>query len=188
MAIVVITHPLLRTAFEQITNSLNMFTAAEQQNIFANARFRKRVVYDVTFALIFLAVLHGFSAFKVLLILYMNFGIATRVPRNLIPSATWIFNLGILFANETCHGYPYSQIAQYIIPHPIGNTEDAEANLGTWLDSYGGLIPRWEILFNITVMRLISFNLDYYWSLGHEGRNAVEVCIATLSIGHVPHI
>jgi protein-cysteine N-palmitoyltransferase HHAT len=23
---------------------------------------------------------------------------------------------------------------------------------------------RWQILFNITTLRMISFNLDYYWS------------------------
>jgi protein-cysteine N-palmitoyltransferase HHAT len=24
---------------------------------------------------------------------------------------------------------------------------------------------RWQILFNITTLRLISFNMDYYWSV-----------------------
>jgi len=50
-------------------------------------------------------------------------------------------------------------------------------NWGQVLDSYGGLIPRWEILFNITVLRLISFNLDYYWSFNFGSSSPLEVCI-----------
>ncbi|KAI9854879.1 MAG: glycerol transporter, partial [Pleopsidium flavum] len=50
----------------------------------------------------------------------------------------------------------------------------AAGNWGTWLDAYGGLIPRWEILFNITVLRLVSFNLDYYWSLDRRGGSPIE--------------
>lgn len=186
MMIVVVIHPILRIAFERIADSLNIHTSAEDQNMFASSRSKKRVMYDAAFALIFLAVLHGFSAFKVLLILYMNFGIATKLPRNWIPPATWIFNLGILFANELCHGYPYSKIAGSITPRPPATMEDAKANWGTWLDSHGGLIPRWEILFNITVLRLVSFNLDYYWSLENRGKDAVEVCIP-LKSQTLPH-
>lgn len=52
---------------------------------------------------------------------------------------------------------------------------EKQSNWGTWLDSHGGLIPRWEILFNITVLRLISFNLDYYWSLDYNSASAIEV-------------
>lgn len=46
---------------------------------------------------------------------------------------------------------------------------------GAWLDSYGGLVARWEVLFNITILRLISFNLDYYWSIDKRGANGLEV-------------
>lgn len=28
----------------------------------------------------------------------------------------------------------------------------------------GGLLPRWSVNFNITVLRLISYNLDHYWA------------------------
>jgi hypothetical protein len=43
------------------------------------------------------------------------------------------------------------------------------------MDDHGGLIPRWEVLFNITILRLISFNLDYYWSLNSPRASPVEV-------------
>lgn len=50
-----------------------------------------------------------------------------------------------------------------------------QRNWGDFMDDHGGLIPRWEVLFNITILRLISFNLDYYWSLNLPGASPVEV-------------
>jgi len=114
---------------------------------------------------------------KVVIILYVNFLLATRLPRTSIPAATWIFNIGILFANELGKGYRYATFAQLLSPGSA--LESGAANWGTWLDSYGGLVPRWEILFNITVLRLISFNLDYYWSLDYRSASPVEVSTYT---------
>ncbi len=37
----------------------------------------------------------------------------------------------------------------------------------SWLSQdtvFQGAYPRWHIIFNITMLRLISFNMDYYWS------------------------
>lgn len=36
-------------------------------------------------------------------------------------------------------------------------------------------MSRWEVLFNITILRLISFNLDYHWSLKDGVVDPVEV-------------
>jgi D-alanyl-lipoteichoic acid acyltransferase DltB (MBOAT superfamily) len=116
--------------------------------------------------------LHGFSAFKVLLILCINFSIATRLPRKLIPAATWIFNISILFANELCEGYRFANVAAYLTP--LGEASSLYS-FGAWLDSYGGIMSRWEVLFNITVLRLISFNMDYYFSLDKRGGDPIEV-------------
>jgi D-alanyl-lipoteichoic acid acyltransferase DltB (MBOAT superfamily) len=35
-------------------------------------------------------------------------------------------------------------------------------------DDFGGIMWRWQILFNFSTLRLISFNMDYYWSC-HNG-------------------
>lgn len=145
----------------------------------------RRVTFDVYFAGALLCALHGFSALKVLVTLYINYSLATQLPKQYIPTATWIFNIGILFANELCKGYRYADIADFILPWSsssaeLGLKKDAlRANWGTWLDSYGGLLPRWEILFNITVLRLVSFNLDYYWSLSRGSGTPLEVCNPT---------
>lgn len=116
--------------------------------------------------------LNGFSSLKVLLILFLNFKIATALPRNAIPLTTWVFNIGILFANELGQGYRFAAMGQALAPFFA-----PAADWGKTLDSYGGLNPRWEVLFNLTVLRMISFNFDHYWSLDRSRAGSpIEVC------------
>lgn len=144
---------------------------SHQRSTEADARLDQRATFDMGFALIYVCALHGFSAAKVLLILYANYNLAKKLPRAYVPAASWICNIALLFANELCHGYSYSTIAQMVLPWPT----DSKSNWGSFLDSYGGILPRWEILFNITVLRLISFNMDYYWSRGGGASSSLEV-------------
>lgn len=37
------------------------------------------------------------------------------------------------------------------------------------------MYPRWWISFNITMLRLISFNMDYYWAYRRIGLPDVSV-------------
>ncbi len=186
MGLLVIFHPLLRRLYEILRpvsstslrpekklNGSPTYTSASD----GDARMDQRASFDYGFALIFLAALHGFSALKVILILYLNFSIATRLPRQYVPVATWIFNIGTLFANELCDGYKFAKIAQLISPAGPGSVAKGTEleNWGMWLDSYGGIMSRWEILFNITVLRLISYNMDYYWSLNRRAGSSLEV-------------
>lgn len=136
----------------------------------ADARLSQRVSFDLLFAAIFLAALHGFSAFKILAILYVNYSIAMKSPKAYIPAATWIFNVGTLFANEFSKGYSYGRLID-----TVSLSSKSASNFGHTLDGYGGLIPRWEVLFNFTILRLISFNLDYYWSLNSRASSPLEV-------------
>lgn len=142
----------------------------------AQARLEQRISFDVPFSALFLVALHGFSAFKIIAILYINYSIAKKLPREYLPAATWIFNVGILFANELSKGYSYASVFAVFLPAPpVSEKQELSRNFGHTLDSYGGLIPRWEVLFNFTVLRLISFNLDYYWSLNARAGSPVEV-------------
>nr|POE93246.1 glycerol uptake protein 1 [Quercus suber] len=184
MALLVVLHPLLRRLYEsafaqpvsdvatRATDGSKVVTSRQ-----ADARLRHRVKYDLGFATIFLFALHGVSAFKIFLILYLNFQIATKLPRQSVGPTTWIFNIAILFANELCKGYRFSDIVGFLLPPQtamIGEQAIIKANFGSWLDSYGGLIPRWEILFNITVLRLIAFNFDHLWSHDRRASSPIE--------------
>jgi protein-cysteine N-palmitoyltransferase HHAT len=188
MFIILILHPCLRRVYNAIfpikdsskstpsqVNKPNDHVAPLSSSPAANIYLEQRLSFDLYFALVFLCALHGFSALKILLILYANFTLATRLPKSYVPCATWIFNIGILFANEFCRGYKFGAIAELLQPSPLDSKSKNHNNWGTFLDSYGGLIPRWEILFNLTVLRLISFNLDYYWSLDKGTASPLKV-------------
>ena len=191
--VVMTLHPLLRKLYDAVCSPVRgAFDSElkrtpnggtlpnESEYTRAERRLKQRTLFDVGFSILFLIALHGFAAPKVLLILYINYTIATQLKKDFVPTATWIFNIGILFANEMGKGYPYSNIARIILPLSASSDVVAEkgsnSNWGTVLDTYGGLIPRWEILFNVTVLRLISFNFDYYWSLNRSGGSPIEVC------------
>jgi hypothetical protein len=188
LGLLVVFHPLLRRIYDYLRP---IPTNGSRQNGKANGtgqvyisateaeyRMNQRASFDFGFALLFMAALHGFSSLKVLLILFINYTIATNIPKRYIPAATWIFNIGMLFANELCDGYKYANIAEVLSTWaaPVALQDGAvRNNWGSKLDEYGGLLSRWEISFNITVLRLISFNMDYYWSLDRRSGSPIEV-------------
>ncbi|KAK1757349.1 glycerol uptake protein 1 [Echria macrotheca] len=182
MAGLLLVHPLLRKGWNHFWNMARGSPTIPDRPVgspeVAEERMRQRVAFDFVFALVFLFALHGFSAAKVLLILGINYKIATQLPRRLIPATTWIFNIGILLANEIFGGYKFRSIAVFFAGEPdVRNVVDGLpvlVQVGEWLDRHGGLMSRWEVLFNITVLRLISFNMDYYWSLDQRGGSPVE--------------
>jgi hypothetical protein len=185
MGLLLVFHPLLRRVYEFIqpisssqSRSSNRSSGASspyRSAAEAESRMNQRATFDFGFAFVFLAALHGFSALKVLAILYANFNLATRLPKKYIPAATWIFNIGILFANELSNGYKYERMAEIFFGASRQDDGSGLHNWGTWLDDHGGIMKRWEIQFNLTVLRLISFNLDYFWSLDKRGGSPMEV-------------
>jgi len=192
--VVVFLHPLLRRAFDVLYSSsknpsqtpfdkpVNGLGSSPGPDLSkSNYRLNKRISFDVCFSLVFLIALHGFSAAKILAILFTNFCLATRLKKEIVPVATWTFNIGILFANVLGRGYPYAAIANIISPlaasPELSEKTESVDNWGSYLDGCGGLVPRWEVLFNVTVLRLISFNLDYYWSTGRSGSSPLEVSL-----------
>lgn len=135
----------------------------------------QRMRFDFVFGLVFITALHGISALKIFWILWMNYRIGKSLPRAYVPAATWTFNICILFANEICDGYPLEQIARLLAP---GSGEKGSL-LVQWaqtLDGFGGIMPRWMVMFKVTVLRLISFNMDSYWSTDYAAASPIEVC------------
>lgn len=190
ISLLVILHPLLRRPFVYIYHVLGRSPATPPNDnrhgrsplglqIEADTRLHQRTSFDIIFSILLISALHGISAVKILLILIINFSLATQLPKKYVPAATWIFNVGLLFANELFDGYPLANVAKVFLPWSTtpGSSIGSEPNMnwGAMLDSYGGLLPRWGVLFKITVLRLISFNLDYCWSLDRSQGSPVEV-------------
>lgn len=199
MALLLIFHPLLRKAWNAIYPTSDSSPTSSPTRALtpgqAEARKEQRLSFDYFFAFVFLVALHGISAAKVLLILWINYNLATVLPRQYVPVATWVFNIGTLFANELASGYHLVNVTSLLSEgswEPIFHatvegvkTAPALVQWGSWLDGFGGIMPRWEILFNITVLRLISFNLDYYWSHGDRGSSPLEVGYTSQMFGYI---
>ncbi|KAG6112060.1 hypothetical protein E4U13_004470 [Claviceps humidiphila] len=169
MAGLLLLHPLLRRTWNSVYKPAGETTRGNN----GSARLEQRASFDFAFAILFLIILHGISAVKVFAILYLNFQLGRKIPRRYVPVATWVFNIATLFANELCAGYHLRDMASHISP-PLAGKEPGELRdsplmqTGAWLDSFGGIHARWEVLFNITILRLISYNMDYYWSLDNK--------------------
>src|SRR5262245_23828496 len=90
--------------------------------------------------------LHSWGALWLYLVLFLNYTIAHSLRDHYtLPFLTWIFNLGILFSSYAYQGYRFSWI------HPSLDFMDNGHPLLTW-----------ETYFKITMLRNISYNLDYY--------------------------
>ncbi|KAL4788357.1 MBOAT, membrane-bound O-acyltransferase family-domain-containing protein [Aspergillus varians] len=172
-----VAHPCLRRVYEYFTRASSAATAnnATSVAVAGDARAARRIQFDYYFALVFITALHGISAIKILIILYLNYKIAKCLPQRYVPAATWTFSIGTLFANEFCGGYPLARIVTFWTSTTDGVGQ--EPILVQWaqsLDRFGGLMPRWEVLFKITILRLISFNMDYHWSLEFPTASPIE--------------
>ena len=135
------------------------------------------IPFLVTFSFLFLMGLHGTSIVKVLIILSINYLIATLSGASKAgPVLTWVFNMAILFANETYSGYKFASVhpSLALLVSLFDTTEvyvvDGDSGMCELCqDSIQGVYPRWYISFNITMLRLVSFNMDYYWACNGVG-------------------
>ncbi|GAA5928397.1 hypothetical protein JCM3775_000598 [Rhodotorula graminis] len=178
LVLLALVHLAFSHAFRLVLSRfVNPSTYAPDSPTYSTAKARTaRARFLAVFALVLLGALHGSSLPKVLAILWINYRVAmlggagqgggtarrtTAAPtwwrREWAPYATWIVNLVILFANELCGGYHYASLHSSL----------------AWLDDYGGLLPRWHISWNISMLRLISFNMEYYWACGARQQAAL---------------
>ncbi|EIM90724.1 MBOAT-domain-containing protein [Stereum hirsutum FP-91666 SS1] len=114
------------------------------------------------FSLLLIFVLHGTSAFFVLAILSGNYALAILAPRTaaakgkamgkVVVGAMWAFNGLVLFMNEKYGGYDWGIIMPRL----------------AFMDSWQGVYPRWHVTFNITMLRLVAFSMDYWWACTSE--------------------
>ncbi|KAE8222870.1 hypothetical protein CF319_g3996 [Tilletia indica] len=111
-----------------------------------------RLLFLSLFSAIFLIVLHGTNSLKILFFAGINYALAHRfggaLDARLTVPAIWIFNVGVLFLAHWTGGLPWS-----LFGTPFA-----------WLDAYTGLLPRWFINYNISMLRLVSFAVDCHWA------------------------
>lgn len=69
------------------------------------------IPFSASFSILMLLALHGASIIKIFIILTINYQIAKLCRASKLgPLFTWVFNGGILMANEIYHGYRFGDI------------------------------------------------------------------------------
>lgn len=107
-----------------------------------------KVRFDLIFGLIFLFAAHGVNALRVLFHLLVNFAIVKvfKKHRRFATLLAWSYGIGTLFFNNTFRTYPFGKMIPFFAP------------LDT---SYKGIIERWDVFFNFTLLRMLSFDMDF---------------------------
>eukprot|EP00249_Psilotum_nudum_P010949 c22868_g1_i1 orf=188-1798(+) len=66
----------------------------------------------------------------------------------LLPIILWLYNLVLLISNRVYEGYLFSSFGESV----------------AFLDNYRGVL-RWHIGFNFVMLRMVSFGIDYHWTI-----------------------
>lgn len=109
----------------------------------------KRTYFDFGFGIIFLLGAHGINSWKIFAHISINYIISRYIPsRKIALWLTWIYGLLTLFINDNYR----------------------ELKVGISFLDYGfqGIISRWDVFFNFTLLRMISFNYDYIEKLNEQ--------------------
>ncbi|KAI3402974.2 GUP1 [Candida oxycetoniae] len=103
---------------------------------------KKRSYFDLGFGIIFLIGAHGVNVLKICMHLTISYLIGKYVKnRRMAIWMTWIYGVSTLFFNDWYGTFKFG------IP---------------FLDKgFKGIIARWDVFYNFTLLRMISFNLDY---------------------------
>ncbi|XP_020581794.1 putative membrane-bound O-acyltransferase C24H6.01c [Phalaenopsis equestris] len=124
------------------------FGAIALRNQF-NLKGRGMSVVWFIMSLAYILHLHGACVVFVLSIASVNFFLAKILAKSkFYLYVLWFFNISVLLLNRIYEGYSFSSFG----------------NQWAFLDNYRGSF-RWQICFNLVVLRMLSFGCDYHWSL-----------------------
>ena len=111
--------------------------------------------FDFVFGLIFLFAAHGVNSLRILIHMCVMFALVHIFKKNRTSATviTWIYGLSSLFLNDKYRSVPFASFCSFLAP------------LDT---SFKGIIPRWDVFFNFTLLRILSYNLDYLERLNNQ--------------------
>lgn len=101
----------------------------------------KRSHFDAVVAVVFLFAVHGVNLLKYALLVAFNYAIPRILPQKMAAVVTWTFGVLSLFIVDRIH--------------PLST------GVGLIDSGFKGLVERWDVFFNFTVLRMVSFNMDY---------------------------
>lgn len=106
-----------------------------------------RLNFDLGFGLCFLIAVHGSNCIKIIFHVTVAFLIA-RLLKNkpmAAKSILWVYCISTLFINDKYRMVGFGQAWSVL----------------SFMDDFRGLIARWDVFFNFTLLRMLSFNIDY---------------------------
>lgn len=129
----------------------------------------QRSTFDCVFGVAFLAAAHGVNCAKVALHLAVMYALG-RVPSHRAALVlTWVYGILTLFVNDWA--------------------ATRRTGLAALDGGWPGIIPRWDVFFNFTLLRMILYNLDYLerrWGAADREKAAGGAAAAAAAAGTVP--
>lgn len=102
----------------------------------------ERTWFDVGFGVVYLFALHGVNVVKIFLHVFVMYTFAKRVTEvKLAKVLLWVYGIATLFINDRYW--------------------NASFHLDVIDNGFKGIIPRWDVFYNFTLLRMLSFGLDY---------------------------
>lgn len=97
----------------------------------------RRTLFDAFFGALYVFGLHGFNVVRILVHVVVMYVLATRVrSTRAAKTCLWTYGVLTLFFNDWARHWPLPLL-------------------------FTGLIPRWDVFYNFTLLRMLSFALDY---------------------------
>ena len=114
-----------------------------------SARIARRI-FLVVFTAGFVSALHGSNTPKLLACCAINYVLIKAFGGTVFATPViWTFNIVVLYLVHFYDGFDLTVLSSLF---------------GPLEHSWKGLLPRWQINYNITMLRLVSFGLDYHWA------------------------
>ncbi|KAK6465181.1 MBOAT, membrane-bound O-acyltransferase family-domain-containing protein [Scheffersomyces coipomensis] len=102
----------------------------------------KRTYFDFVFGIVFIIGAHGTNSLRILIHVLIIYGLAKYIPSNKIAViAVWVYGISTLFIND--------------------NFRTVKFGISAIDNGFSGIISRWDVFFNFTLLRMLSFSLDY---------------------------
>ena len=136
--------------YASFRNNLHLLFVGFLVYLFFKILLRKfnKIKTTLLISISMLFLLFGSNLLKILIIYSISFLISKQFKGSILnPILTWLLSVVILFINQKTQGFSLEKIYPAL----------------SFLDSYKGIFPRWWLTFNISVLRMLSFNMDYYW-------------------------
>jgi D-alanyl-lipoteichoic acid acyltransferase DltB (MBOAT superfamily) len=134
---------------------------AVSRSVAEGARERALVVWQAAAGVTFCVFLHGPRAIWAVAVCVLNYGVCVLLDRRLLwqqlhalPCAAWALNISLLLLCNLFDGFAYVPFASWA--GAVGAALDRLVGDGAY---------NWQIQFNLTFLRLISFCMDRFWSL-----------------------